>query len=72
MHSRDNKSECVIPTEGGGTEFVSVRAAWSALPDERKAAIGDLEVIHSYATSRNKVDPKMMSAEERAALPPQQ
>ena len=62
----------VIPTEGGGTEFVSMRAAWSALPEERKAAVGDLEVIHSYATSRDKIDPKMMNAEERAALPPQQ
>ena len=61
----------VIPAEGGGTEFVSMRAAWSALPAERKAAVGDLEVIHSYATSRDKVDPNMMNAEERAALPPQ-
>lgn len=61
----------VIPEEGGGTEFVSMRAAWSALSPERKAAIGDLEVLHSYATSRDKIDPLMMSAEERAALPPQ-
>lgn len=61
----------VIPTEGGGTEFVSMRAAWNALPAERKEAVGTLEVIHSYATSRDKVDPGVMSAQERAALPPQ-
>ena len=61
----------VIPAQGGGTEFVSMRAAWRALSSERKAAAGDLEVLHSYATSRDKIDPGMMSAEERAALPPQ-
>lgn len=61
----------VIPTEGGGTEFVSMRAAWNALPPERKDAVGALEVVHSYATSRDKVDPGVMSAQERAALPPQ-
>ena len=62
----------VIPSDGGGTEFVSMRAAWAALPAHRKAAVQDLEVIHSYATSRDKVDPQMMGAEERAALPPVQ
>ena len=60
----------VIPNNGGGTEFVSMRAAWAALPQHRKAALQDLEVIHSYATSRDKVDPRMMGADERAALPP--
>ncbi|RYF35098.1 MAG: TauD/TfdA family dioxygenase [Comamonadaceae bacterium] len=62
----------VIPQEGGGTEFVSTRAAWAALPESRRAALQDLEVVHSYATSRDQVDPTMMSAEERAALPPMQ
>lgn len=62
----------VIPQEGGGTEFVSTRAAWAALSESRRAALQDLEVVHSYATSRDQVDPKMMSAEERAALPPVQ
>jgi alpha-ketoglutarate-dependent 2,4-dichlorophenoxyacetate dioxygenase len=60
----------VIPSDGGGTEFVSMRAAWAALPDARKAELADLEVLHSYATSRDKIDPGMMSAAERAALPP--
>lgn len=58
----------VIPQEGGGTEFVSTRAAWAALPDARKAALQDLEVVHSYATSRDQIDPTLISAEERAAL----
>ena len=62
----------VIPTDGGGTEFVSMRAAWSALPEKRKSAVENLEVIHSYATSRDKIDPRMMGPDERAALPPVQ
>ncbi|MEO9150737.1 MAG: TauD/TfdA family dioxygenase [Burkholderiaceae bacterium] len=61
----------VIPSQGGGTEFVSMRAAWRALSPERQAAVNDLEVIHSYATSRDQIDPVMMSVEERTALPPQ-
>lgn len=62
----------VIPQDGGATEFVSTRAAWTALPDARKAALQDVEAIHSYANSRDQVDPTMMSPEERAALPPMQ
>ena len=62
----------IIPNDGGGTEFVSMRAAWAALQEQRKSAVRDLEVIHSYATSRDKVDPRMMGADERAALPPVQ
>lgn len=62
----------VIPADGGGTEFVSMRAAWDALPGARKQALQDLEVIHSYATSRDQIDPRMMGADERQALPPVQ
>ncbi len=61
----------VLPAQGGGTEFVSMRAAWNVLSEARRAAIGNLEVIHSYATSRDRIDPSLMSAEERAALPAQ-
>ncbi|MDQ7957675.1 MAG: TauD/TfdA family dioxygenase [Rhodocyclaceae bacterium] len=60
----------VIPEDGGGTEFVSTRAAWAALPEARRAELQDLEVMHSYATSRDQIDPTMMGADERAALPP--
>lgn len=60
----------VIPDDGGGTEFVSTRVAWETLPAARRAEIEDLELIHSYATSRDQIDPGMMSAEERRALPP--
>lgn len=62
----------VIPQDGGATEFVSTRAAWAALPEARQAALQDLEAVHSYATSRDQIDPGMMGAEERAALPPVQ
>ena len=33
-------------------------------------ALGDLVVVHSYATSRDQIDPALMTPEERAALPP--
>lgn len=59
----------VIPTDGGGTEFVSTRVAWEKLPESRKAALLELDAIHSYATSRDQIDPGMMSAQERALLP---
>ncbi len=62
----------VIPEDGGGTEFVSTRVAWAKLPDERKAQLLELDAIHSYASSRDQVDPGMMSDEERNALPPVQ
>ena len=60
----------VIPADGGGTEFVSTRVAWETLPAARRAEIEDLDFMHSYATSRDQIDPGMMSAEERRALPP--
>ncbi|TEA77255.1 TauD/TfdA family dioxygenase [Allopusillimonas ginsengisoli] len=60
----------VIPSNGGDTEFVSTRAAWSRLDQETRDSLIDKVAIHSYATSRDQIDPGMMSAAERAALPP--
>jgi alpha-ketoglutarate-dependent taurine dioxygenase len=34
---------------GGDTEFASTYAAYSALPDDEKAAAADLRVVHSFA-----------------------
>src|SRR6266567_932539 len=36
-----------IPTSGGETEFADLRAAWDALPDERKRQIDGLVAEHS-------------------------
>lgn len=60
----------VIPPNGGETEFVSTRAAWNRLDQTTRNNLIDKVVIHSYATSRDQVDPNMMSKEERIALPP--
>ena len=60
----------VIPSNGGDTEFVSTRAAWSRLDQATRDSLIDKVVIHSYATSRDQIDSAMMSAAERAALPP--
>ena len=47
-----------------------MRLAWDRLPDARKAALRNLVAVHSYANSRDQIDPKLMTPEERAALPP--
>jgi len=60
----------VVPPEGGETEFISMRAVLEAMPESLRAAINGLSAIHSYATSRDQIDPALMSAEERACLPP--
>ncbi len=58
-----------IPTEGGETEFASTRAAWQRLPEARRARLADLVVSHSYAASRDQIDPTLMTPAERASLP---
>jgi alpha-ketoglutarate-dependent 2,4-dichlorophenoxyacetate dioxygenase len=60
-----------IPESGGAdTEFVSVRAAYAELPDELKQAIEGKVAIHDYAHSRAQIDANLITAAERAALPP--
>ncbi len=59
-----------IPDEGGETEFTSTRLAWDRLPGREKEELRNLTVVHSYANSRDQIDPQLMAPEERAALPP--
>ena len=59
-----------IPENGGETEFVSTRLACDRLSDEQRKELRDLVAVHSYATSRDQIDPALMTAEERAVLPP--
>jgi alpha-ketoglutarate-dependent 2,4-dichlorophenoxyacetate dioxygenase len=59
-----------IPTHGGETEFTSARLAWDRLPGREKEQLRGLIVVHSYANSRDRIDPQLMTPEERAALPP--
>jgi alpha-ketoglutarate-dependent 2,4-dichlorophenoxyacetate dioxygenase len=60
----------IVPDHGGETEFTSTRQAWSRLPPEMQARLRDAIVTHSYANSRDQIDPELMTAAERAALPP--
>lgn len=44
-----------IPPEGGETEFADMRAAWDALPTDRKRELGGLVAEHSIFHSRSKI-----------------
>jgi len=59
----------VIPTEGGETEFVSTRTAWSRLGVKIQEHLRDSIVTHSFANSRDQLDPQLMTAVERETLP---
>lgn len=60
-----------LPAEGGNTEFADMRAAWDALPSERKDQLRDLQVEHSLAYSRSLVPGSPpLDESERKNLPP--
>ena len=59
-----------LPSDGGETEFTSTRLAWERLPASRQASLRDRIVTHSYANSRDQIDPELMTPAERAVLPP--
>lgn len=60
----------VVPPEGGETEYAGMIAAWEELPAATRARIDGRIGLHSFATSRDRIDPTLMSREERDALPP--
>lgn len=60
----------VLSESGGETQFTSTRRAWKRLASERQRRVRDLIVTHSYANSRDQIDPNLMGPEERAAMPP--
>jgi alpha-ketoglutarate-dependent taurine dioxygenase len=45
----------VVPSDGGGTEWADMRAAYDALPDATKARIQDLAAHHSLFYSQEKI-----------------
>ena len=59
-----------LPSEGGETEFTSTRLAWDRLSAAQQARCESAIVTHSYANSRDQIDPELMTPEERRALPP--
>lgn len=59
-----------IPASGGDTEFADMRAAYDALPEERKREINDLIVEHNIFYSREKMGYTGYTDGARAELPP--
>lgn len=60
----------VCPPQGGNTEFLSMRAAWKALPPALQATISTLVAEHSLQYSRDRVQKGILSAKAIAELPP--
>ena len=60
----------VIPREGGETEFADMRAAWDALPQQRKQAARALVCEHSMIHSRSRIGVHDFSQDELARCTP--
>ncbi|MBI86134.1 MAG: 2,4-dichlorophenoxyacetate dioxygenase [Planctomycetaceae bacterium] len=60
----------VIPPEGGETEFSSLRAAYAALPSEKKVLLEGLVAEHSMAHSRARIAPNLLSKSFQDEVPP--
>ena len=60
----------VVPPRGGETEYASLRAAYAALPDSRKAQLEGLVAEHSMAHSRAQIAPGLLTEAFRKETPP--
>ena len=58
------------PSEGGETEFASMRAAYDGLDDKQKHELEHLICIHDFAYSRSLIDTSLLDREDRHELPP--
>ncbi len=56
-----------VPPTGGETEFADLRAAWDALPQERRAGIDKMVAEHSLVYSRKQIGYEF-NAQEAASL----
>lgn len=59
-----------VPPEGGETEYASMIVAWDDLPEETKVKVDGRIALHHFATSRNRVDSRLMTGPEYDELPP--
>ncbi|MDA1065821.1 MAG: TauD/TfdA family dioxygenase [Verrucomicrobia bacterium] len=59
-----------IPSQGGETEYASMKAGYSALPEEKKKLFQDLVAEHSLLYSRNKISPGLMDTDFQNEVPP--
>jgi len=59
-----------LPPEGGNTEFADLRAAWDALPLQRKREVEHLRAVHNLGYSRVLAGSPDLDENERKNLPP--
>jgi alpha-ketoglutarate-dependent 2,4-dichlorophenoxyacetate dioxygenase len=59
-----------VPSEGGETQFASMRAAYDTLSDDMKRRIEGLIAEHSFVYSRSLIDPTMLNDAQKAEVPP--
>jgi alpha-ketoglutarate-dependent 2,4-dichlorophenoxyacetate dioxygenase len=60
----------VVPPEGGATEFTTMRAAWTELPEAKRRPLEGLVAVHDLYHSRSLVDPTVMNDEQKRETPP--
>ena len=60
---------CIVPEQGGETEFADMRAAYEALPDTIKAEIEGLVAEHSAFHSRIQLGDQQYTPEDLAKYP---
>ncbi len=59
-----------ICTTGGETQYADMRAAYDALPDDRKAEVAGMVAVHSIAYSRSKIGFGEFNTDIPESLPP--
>jgi len=59
-----------VPSEGGETEYVSTRAAFAELPEDRQKELAGLWAMHDFQRSRDLVAPNLVDKEVQQMLPP--
>ena len=60
---------CILPEQGGQTEFADMRAAYDALPDDKVAEIEGLVAEHSAFHSRIQLGDQQYTPEDLAKYP---
>ena len=60
---------CILPEQGGETEFADMRAAYDTLPDEAKEEIEGLVAEHSAFHSRIQLGDQQYTSEDLAKYP---
>lgn len=59
-----------VPPAGGETEYADLRAAWDALPAEKRRGLDGLVAEHSFVYSRGLIGYDQFTDAERAEVPP--